>query len=83
MGIRGREGRARAEAQALLHYAGLVLYKGDKDINDVARSPEGGPAEAGVFWSQVCLCWTEPTSVKANNIFILSASFIFFRAHLI
>ena len=32
---------------------GPVQYKGDKGVNDAARSPEGGPTEAKGF---ICLC---------------------------
>ena len=34
---------------ALTWQQGPVLYKGGKGINDAARPPEGGPAEAGGF----------------------------------
>ena len=34
-----------------------MLYKGDKGVNDAARPPAGGPAEAGVF-SALSLPWS-------------------------
>ena len=48
---------------ALIGQQGPVLYKGDKGVNDAARPPECGPAEAGSLpasslpWSIDCLAW--------------------------
>ena len=49
-----------------------MQYKGDKDVNDAARSLEGGPAEAGGL-SASSLPWFEPLYPPSYGLNIITA----------
>ena len=47
-----------------------MLFKGDKDVNDTARPPEGGPAEAevgGLSVSSLLLLNNAPSDTNARQ----------------